>query len=87
MMTTGGALAASVLALLGVGCQSGTACSTTCSAGFAAAFDLSCGPSDLTMVTLSGPCSVDQDAANSSGYLRSPRSLQFESPSPGECQV
>lgn len=52
-----------------------------------AIFNLSCGPTDLTGVDLSGPCSVGD--ASPSHYLIGPgsKSLAIASPSPGRCHV
>lgn len=76
-----------LLGFLGAGCQSGQACPTFCLDSEPATFDLSCSGSDLTDVTLSGPCSSDHDAANPSTYLSGRPSLGVGSLAPGDCHV
>jgi len=74
-----------VVALVG-GCPT-YACPGTETANQAAVFRLSCGPTDLVSVVLSGPCSVGD--AGSSSYLFGPEnaSLAVSSPSAGVCHV
>ena len=77
---------AAALGLLVVlsGCGQGHACSNFETANQSAVFDLSCGPTDLTSMAVSGPCSGG-DASVSD--LASSASLAISSPSPGVCHV
>ena len=62
-------------------------CADGCISSTSVTFNLSCGPTDLTSVVLSGPCStLDAGPGN---YLvgSTGRSLEFTSPSPGLCHV
>jgi len=78
-----------VLALvLGIGCQSGApACPGFCLANTPVAFTLACAPTDVTNVTVSGPC-LFGDAAPST-FVPDPRStsIPIGSASPGVCHV
>lgn len=62
-------------------------CPGNCPDGQPAIFDLSCGPTDLASVALSGPCFVAD--ASPSNYLFGPasKSVAIRSPSPGTCHV
>jgi hypothetical protein len=85
------ALRAAVRCLLVVpcaGCSPTPAdCSDVIPGNEPAIFNLSCGPTDLTSVALSGPCSTGD--ASPSNYLFGAvsKSLAFDSPSPGRCHV
>src|SRR5579863_9504064 len=75
-----------LVVLGGGGCVTTTyGCPALCPSGNSpAAFDLSCNPTDLTSVVLSGPCATGDTSP--SGYLWS-RGVSFTSPSPGVCHV
>jgi hypothetical protein len=84
----GAALA--LLVIIGSGgCVTTTnACPVTCPASSQSpvGFDLSCGPTDLTSVILSGPCATGD--TNPSDYLwNHGAGVSFTSPSPGVCHV
>jgi hypothetical protein len=82
------AAALALVAIVGIGgCTSTYACPGGCPSGNSpAAFDLSCGPTDLTSVILTGPCATgDTDPAR---YLWDHGAgVSFTSPSPGVCHV
>ena len=74
------------LTIAGVGC-SHSDCSTICTGNQTAGFDLSCAPTNLTSVALSGVCAIG-DAGLSDDLINSAsRSLYVSSPSPGVCHV
>jgi hypothetical protein len=83
------ALRAAILGLLAISCTgcSKPECNTTDLGDEPAEFRLSCGPTDLTKVALSGPCSVGD--AGLSTYLFAPAStsLYVTSPVAGDCHV
>jgi hypothetical protein len=85
------ALRAAVLGLLVgacVGCSSKPPpCSDVMRMNEPAIFNLSCGPTDLTSVALSGPCSVGDASPSTYLYGAASKSLSFDSPSPGRCHV
>jgi hypothetical protein len=77
-----------LLVVHGAGCSPTPApCSDVIPGNEPAIFNLSCGPTDLTSVALSGPCSIGD--ASPPNYLFGPAStsLAFSSPSPGQCHV
>ena len=78
------AAALSLLVVLGGGCSQGHACPGFETANQSAILQLSCGPTDLVSVALSGPCSIGD--ASISNLAASP-SLAISSPSPGVCHV
>jgi hypothetical protein len=80
------------LALLGLVVVSGIGCGqTTCDAyvhaNQPAILDLSCGPTDLTNVALSGPCSTGDAGGLDSVFGPKMNSIAIASPSPGDCHV
>ena|SRR5579863_7586584 len=88
MMTVRCAVALSLLvAFGGVGCGQKSCPPETCAANELATFDLSCVPTNLTSVALSGACATDD--ASPANYVFGPNSayLRFGSPHPGVCHV
>lgn len=84
------AAAVALLATIGAGgcVTTDHPCPGTCPASghSAAAFDLSCGPTDLESVVLSGPCATGD--TNPSRYpWNHGAGVSFTSPSPGVCHV
>jgi hypothetical protein len=77
------AAALGLLVVMGGGCAH-YACPGFETANQSATFQLSCGPTDLVSVALSGPCS-DGDASISD--LAASASFGISSPSPGVCHV
>ena len=77
-----------LLLVLGVGCTSGPpACPGFCSENTPATFTLTCSPTDLMDVSISGPC-FGADAAPSTNLPHaSSTSVQIGSPTPGVCHV
>ncbi|MGO8991691.1 MAG: hypothetical protein ACLQVI_00075 [Polyangiaceae bacterium] len=69
------------------GCSGGYDCSTACDANQSAIFVLSCAPSDLTSVALSGACAGP--SSSPSNYLFGPSNvyLAITSANPGDCNV
>jgi hypothetical protein len=70
-----------------VGDGTGVDCPAFCETTGHATFDLNCGPTDLTSVTLSGPCATGD--ANPANYVggRDHEFVSISSPSPGVCHV
>ena len=65
----------------------GCALGLFCNDGTDAIFDLSCGPTDLTSVVISGPCAMGD--ASPSNHVSGSESqyVSLSSPSPGVCHV
>jgi hypothetical protein len=84
MFVARGAVYLGLLVVLGSGCSQGHACSNFETANQFAEFRLSCAPTDLTSMSVSGPCSGG-DASVSDPPAST--SLAISSPSPGVCHV
>lgn len=80
--------ASAVLFVLGVGCTPGPpACPGFCSENRPATFILTCAPTDVTSVSLSGPCSGADGGSSTYVPDSSSASVQVGSASPGVCHV
>ncbi len=84
MLVARTAAAMAILVVLGAGCGEGHACSNFETANQFAEFRLSCAPTDLTSMSVSGPC-AGADASISDPTASA--SLAISSPSPGVCRV
>jgi hypothetical protein len=84
-----------LLAVLGGACNQGHACPAFCNSGGSATFELSCVPTDLSAVAVSGPCAAGDAGASiyvspSSGSYASLAETQYvyvSSPNAGVCHV
>jgi hypothetical protein len=65
----------------------GPPCSFGCVTAAFASFDLSCGPTDLTSVLLSGPCATGDASPSNYVDMHDTTLLSVGSPSPGVCHV
>jgi|HubBroStandDraft_1064217.scaffolds.fasta_scaffold338919_2 hypothetical protein len=80
------AIVPTLFVVIGIGCQSNNACPGFCSEDQSTMFDLSCAPTDLTSVAVSGPCSTG-DASSSNYASASSTFLAISSSSSGTCHV
>src|SRR5579863_76111 len=76
-----------LVVVLGGGCSVQYACPGLETENQPAIFQLSCGPTDLTSVALTGPCSADDGGTSSHVFGAKSSSLAIASPSPGTCRV
>jgi hypothetical protein len=74
------------LVIGGVGCNHRD-CSAVCEGNQAATFQLSCAPTNLTSVALSGVCSIGDAGPSNVGVSSVRASVFISSASPGECHV
>jgi len=71
-----------------VGCSTDYGCpANSCSAGVSPIFNMSCGPTDLTSVTLSGPCATGDASPSNYVWGYHGMFLGIESSQPGVCHV
>ena len=84
------AIAAGLLTVVGVcvslgACGSSSSCCGSCDASEPAAIDLSCAPSDLARVTISGPCNSTFDADGAGAFTE--KTLFVYGEKEGSCHV
>jgi hypothetical protein len=65
----------------------GCALGLFCNGGTDAIFDLSCGPTDLTSVVISGPCATGDASLSNHVSGSESQYVSLSSPSPGVCHV
>jgi len=68
-------------------CSSQTVCPGSCPINQPAIFHLSCGPTDLSSVALSGPCAVADSSPSNYVFGATDMELAIRSPSAGQCHV
>jgi hypothetical protein len=75
-----------LVVVFSIGCSQGT-CNTYVADNQSAILELSCGPTDLTNVALSGACSTGDAGGLKSVFGAMMNSIAIASPSPGDCHV